>query len=171
LDQIQILVTMAEDFSFNVQEYFQVDSAEQRSVKAAIARKHQEIEEECKTKTDKETEQRDMKDKLIEKSQELKELNATSSQLGGNQYLDQVRRGGVLCCSDQYGLIYFAKKQDLYIISIATLEARGEMVPVRSFDFDITQIALSSSELHVSICFADSIEIFEARLLRQNVSV
>ena len=149
-----------EEFSFNLQEYFKVDTDEQHQLKAAIAHENRKIDDECKSHTDKsEKQQRELKVELIEASTSLTELNDKLSDSGGNQYLNQVRRGGVLCCSNQYGLVYLAKKRDLYIIPIASLEAREEIKPVRSFPSDITQIALSSSDLFVSICLIDSIDI------------
>lgn len=164
-------LAMSDEFSFTVQEYIKVDSSEQHQLRTLIAEEHKHIDSTCKTKTEKEKDRRELKEKLVDESSVLEDLNEKLTSLGGNQYTDQVCRDGVLCCSDLYGLVYIAKKRDLYIAPISCLDvkSRGDLKPVRSFASDIMHISLSESELFVCVGLADHIDIFEASILQQNV--
>lgn len=154
-----------------VQKYLKVETEEQFKLRSLISKIYEEIDKECKAQTDKAPEQRLLRVKLAENNLELKQLLAEARALEGNQYTEDVRRGGVLCSSNLYGCVYIAKNCDLYIVPIENFAARADILHVKSFPTNITQLALSSSELLLSVTLSDTIEIFEASALQQNVSM
>ena len=164
------IIIMSDDFEFNIHNYLYVDNEEQRILRSDIRKEELLIEEKCKNEVKGVKQQELLKDKKISESVVLNELKEKLSASGGVQYETELRRDGVLCYSNMYGLLYVAKKRDLYIVSSSTLQKREDLVPVRSFNCDITQLSLSSSELYLSITLIDTIEIFETRELRQHVS-
>lgn len=162
---------MSEDFSFNIQKYLQIHSQKQHEINQKIILKRQNNEQKCKNQTDKSVkQQRDEIQEFEETDSELNALKQEMEDLEGNQYIESIRRGGIVCCSNIYGIVYIAKKCDLYVLPISQIEARGDIVPVKSFTSDITQISLSSSELMISVTLDDHVDIFETKMLQQNVS-
>lgn len=160
-----------EEFTFDIQDYLKVNSKEQYELTGKINSRIQEIDSKCKSDTEKtEKQQRELKAELLESDPTLLSLRKDLDAIDGNQYSASVRRGGIICCSNHYGLIYIAKKCDLYIIPFASIEARDDILPVKSFPTDIKQIGLSSSELYLSVTLDESINIFESRMLKLNVS-
>ena len=157
-------------FSFNIHEYFKIQSNAHREITSKISAKEKEIEVECQSMTEKsEKERREMKTKMMEESSDICELKEKLKQMEGVQYDADVLRDGVLCVSNMYGLIFFSMKRDLFVVPSATIQTRADMPPSRSFGSNITQVSLSPSELYVSVCAGNTVEIFAAKRLKEQV--
>lgn len=160
-----------EEFTFDIQDYLKVDSRDQHELNGQLKARLQEIDTECQSDPNKsEKQQRELKAEIVESDSTLLRVREGLEKLAGNQYSEPVRRGGIVCCSNIYGLVYIAKKCDLYVIPIANIETRADILPVKSFPTDIKQIGISTSELYLSVTLDESIDIFESRSLNLDVS-